>query len=160
VSEEPDNVLPFRSPRRQPDDGRLAHLARELGIDLPVFDGPLSAFQVDADPGAEASVYLGGDLHAVHPEARARRAAGDRDRSLDSARITIDDHEHETVEAAAVEGIWCLALPEALSGSALYLFVWDAEGRPRVWILLAPARMMIGIAQVWLPPVPPPPPDS
>jgi hypothetical protein len=157
VSDEADNVLPFRSPRRPRVEDHVARLASELGIPLPVFDGPLRAFQVGAEPGVEAPVYLGGDLHAVHPEARARPAAGGRDRSLDSATITIDDHEHETVAATAVEGIWCLTLPEALSHSALYLIVWDTEGRPRVWILLAPARMMIGTAHVWLPQVPPPP---
>jgi hypothetical protein len=160
VSDEPDNVLPFRSSRRPPADGRLARLARELGIAPPVFEGPLCAFQIGEEPGAEAPVFLGGDLHAVHPEARARRAADDRDRSLDSAKITIDDHEHETAEASAVEGIWCLALPEALSRSAPHLIVWDTEGRPRVWLLLAPARMMIGVAHAWLPQVPPSPPDS
>lgn len=160
MSDEPDNVLPFRPPRRPRVEGRLARLASELGIELPVFEGPLRAFQVGAEPGAEAPVFLGGDLHAVHPEARGRRAAGDRDRSLDSAVVTIDDHEHDTLEVTAVEGIWCLALPETLSLSALYLIVWDTEGRPRVWTLLAPARMMIGLAHVWLPQVPPPPPDS
>ena len=43
-----------------------------------------------------------------------------------------------------------------LARLAPYLIVWDTEGRPRVCLLLAPARSMIGIAHVWLPQVPQP----
>jgi hypothetical protein len=61
-----------------------------------------------------------GDLQAIHPLGSDRTSGAGCDHSLDRATITIDDHEHETLEAAAVEGIWGLALPEHLFCSAPY----------------------------------------
>jgi hypothetical protein len=134
---------------------RLARLAGEMGLDLPVFEGPLCAFQIGEASGVGVPIYLGGDLHGVHPEGGDVPFGPGRDPSLDSARITVDDHEHEPVGVTAVEGIWCLALPEGLYYSAPYFSIIDARGRLRAWLFLPPAHAMIGMAHLWFPQVPP-----
>ncbi|MCW2980614.1 MAG: hypothetical protein JWO14_2341 [Solirubrobacterales bacterium] len=121
----PPNLLgltPGRSgsqePHRNPEtvsadrDDSLAKLAEEFGLDPPRFDGPLQAFDMapDSEKGIARTIYLGGDLHAVHPDASERRPRPERDDSLDAATITFDDLEQEKVEAVAVAGIWCLVL--------------------------------------------------
>jgi hypothetical protein len=145
---------------RRDGDERLARYAARLGLELPIFPGPLIAF----DPAERRSpgdpIYLGGDLHAAHPGTSAGRRAGRHDRSLDAAEITLADFEHPTLETVAVEGIWCLALRGGLLESAPYLAISDSEGRRRTWILLPPALSMIGLAHLWLPAVPPLPPAS
>jgi hypothetical protein len=135
------------------DEGRLKRFAASLGLDLPVFEGPLSAFVLE---GGRGPILLGGDLHAVHPES-ANPPAGDRDRSLDAATVIVDDQEHPPLKTAAVEGIWCLALPDDLLDSAPYFTLWDTEGRLRAWLLLPAAAAMIGIGHFWLPQIKPPP---
>jgi hypothetical protein len=40
--------------------------------------------------------------------------------------------------------------------SAPYFSIWDTDGRMRTWLLLPPARLMIGLGHFWLPSVPPP----
>ncbi len=134
-----------------------ARLAELLGLELPPFDGPLVAFDPAPEGASGDPVYLGGDLHRIHPDASERRPGRRRDDSLDGATITIADHEHEDLEATAVLGIWCLALHGDLVDSAPYITIWDTDGRRRAWLLLPPARLMIGLGHFWLPSVPPPP---
>jgi hypothetical protein len=138
-------------------DTSLGRLAAILGLELPPFDGPLVAFDPAPEGAPGNPVYLGGDLHRVHPDASERYSGRRRDESLDAARITLTDYEHEDLEATAVEGVWCLALHGDLVDSAPYFTLWDTAGRMRTWLLLPPARLMIGIAYLWLPSVPPPP---
>lgn len=133
--------------------GRLEDLAAFLGLDLPVFEGPLTAFTLG---GEQRPVLLGGDLHAVHPES-ADPLPDERDGSLEAATVIIDDQEHPPLKIAAFEGVWCLALPDDLLDSAPYFALWDTEGRLRAWLLLPPPRTMIGIGHFWLPQVKPPP---
>jgi hypothetical protein len=127
------------------------------GLELPPFDGPLVAF--DPAPGGAPGgpVYLGGDLHRVHPDASEQYPGRPRDKSLDQADVTLGDEEQERLEATAVGGVWCLALYGDFVDVAPYFTLWDSEGRLRVWLLLPPARLMIGIGHFWLPYVPPPP---
>lgn len=144
-----------------PDDAgdpraeRLAALAEHLGVELPLFDGPLVAFQIDGRRGGDDPVFLGGDLHAVH---RRSGAACDspRDPSLDSAIVTLSDHENEMSDIAAIEGVWCTRISGERLPAAPYLNLTDSEGRIRAWLLLPPPRLMVGIAHFWLPSVPPP----
>jgi hypothetical protein len=132
----------------------------ELGLGMPPFDGPLVAFD-PAPAGAPGDpVYLGGDLHAVHPDAPERYRGRPRDESLDEARIALGDDEHEDLEVTAVDGVWCLAIYDDLVDSAPRFNLWDTDGRLRTWLLLPPARLMIGIAHFWLPSVPPVHPDQ
>jgi hypothetical protein len=149
---------PPTSPGDAPDPRaeRLATLAAWLGVELPLFDGPLVAFQLDGHRGADDPVFLGGDLHAVHPRAETPTARPDRDRSLDSAIVSLTDHEHEVLDIATVEGVWCTRVEGSRIPAAPYLSVMDSEGRIRAWLLLPPPRLMIGIAHFWLPAVPPP----
>jgi hypothetical protein len=100
-------------------------------------------------------VYLGCDLRRVHTDASEQYPRRPRDESLNEARIALSDHEHEDLEVTAVEGVWCLAIYGELVDSAPYLTLWDKEGRMRSWLLLSPARLMIGVAHFWLPSVPP-----
>lgn len=125
-------------------------------LELPPFDAPLVAF--DPAPGGAPGgpVYLGGDLHRVHPGAAGRDPGRVRDESLDEARIALFDREDEELETTAVEGVWCLALHGELVDSAPYLTLRDTEGRLRTWLILPPARTMIGIAHLWLAHIPPP----
>jgi hypothetical protein len=132
---------------------QLENLAASLGLDLPVFEGPLTAFALGAE---QRPVLLGGDLHAVHPES-VDPLPDQRDGSLDAATVILDDQEHPPLKMAAVDGIWCLTLPDDLLDSAPYFALWDTEGRLRAWLLLPPPRTMIGIGHFWLPQVKPPP---
>jgi hypothetical protein len=134
---------------------RAERLAEELGLELP-FKGPLDAFALSEEPGPGVPICLGGDLHAVDPEARGPRPPVGRDESLDAATVGLDDEEHESIQALAVEGIWCLALREEMLDSAPYFTLWDTQGRLRTWLLLPPPRLMIGLGRFWLPSVPPP----
>jgi hypothetical protein len=137
-----------------PAEDRLARLAAILGLELPPFEGPLDAFVLGEDPEGVPAYHLGGDLHAVYPEAPTRRQLHGRDHSLDAARITLDDEEHETVEATAVEGIWCIPMPAELVDSAPLFTLTDTQGRLRSWLLIPPARLMVGLGHFWLPAVP------
>jgi hypothetical protein len=142
-------------------ESRLQGLAKALGLKLPPFDGPLDAFELGEDRRPGDPVYLGGYLHATHPEAIDRGNLGERDHSLDSATVIIDDLEHPAIETVAVEGIWCLAVRDELLSSAPYFTVWDTKSRIRTWLVLPQPPMMIGLGHLWLPRVKPPPgPDS
>lgn len=136
---------------------RFADLACDLGIGLPAFSGPLVAF----DPAPECSsgdpVYLGGDLHAVHPDARDPGARPGRDDSLDRATITVLDGEGWLLDVPATEGVWCTRVEDDHLECVPYFSITDGRGRLRTWCILPPARTMIGIAHLWLPSVPPPP---
>jgi hypothetical protein len=135
---------------------RLAALAAWLGIELPLFEGPLVAFQLDGHRGGEDPVFLGGDLHQVHPRAGGPARASHRDPSLDSAILTLVDHENEMLDIAAVEGVWCTRIDGERLPAAPYFSLTDTDGRIRAWLLLPPPRLMVGIAHFWLPSVPPP----
>lgn len=143
------------APRPSRED-RLASLAARLGLELPPFPGPLVAF----DPADERSpgdpVYLGGDLHAVHPETPAGPQPPRQDPSLDVATVSLTDFDHPPLETAAVDGIWCLAIEGGLLDAAPYLSISDSDGRLRTLILLPPAGSMIGLVHLWLPVVAPP----
>jgi hypothetical protein len=134
---------------------RFADLARELAVDLPPFRGPLEAF--DPVPGRSSSdpVYLGGDLHAVHPDGGDPDGTpSDPDESLDQATITLLDGEGWALDIQAIEGIWCTRLEGAALECAPYLSLADSEGRIRTWLLLPPPHLMLGIGHYWLPSVP------
>jgi hypothetical protein len=134
---------------------RLATLAKALGVPLPPLQGPLVAFQLDGHRSAEDPVFLGGDLQAVHPDAGPASWRAGRDATLDNAIVTLTDHENESLELAAVEGIWCAALSGERLPAAPYLSITDSDGSVRIWLLLPPPRLMVGIAHLWLPSVPP-----
>jgi hypothetical protein len=143
---------------RRPGDDRLARFAARLGLELPLFPGPLIAFDPAEERAPGDPIYLGGDLHAIHPGTTAGPPpAPGRDRSLDAATIALTDFEHPTLETTAVEGVWCLALRGGLLETAPYFTISDTEGRLRTWILLPLATSMIGLVHLWLPAVPPPP---
>jgi hypothetical protein len=154
MSEDRRDIRPGPQPPPAGED-RLAGLAARLGLELPLFVGPIDAFRIGEEPRPEDPIYLGGDLQAIHPDTVDRRPAG-RDPSLDAATVTIDDQEHPSMQAVAVEGIWCLLLRENLVDSAPYLMIHDTEGRLRTWLLLPPAHLMIGIGHFWLPQIKPP----
>jgi hypothetical protein len=151
VSEDPDSRR--ADDLAASDEGRLKRLAASLGLELPVFDGPLTALVLG---GGRGPILLGGDLHAVHPESPDPPPPQEGDASLDAATVILDDQEHPPLKTAAVDGVWCLALPDDLLKSAPYLALWDTEGRLRAWLLLPPAAAMIGIGHFWLPQVKPP----
>jgi hypothetical protein len=132
-------------------EARLAGLAATLGLELPVFEGPLAAFRLVA----EGPVFLGGDLHAVHPEAAGRRRITRPDPSLDSATIVLTGFEDEALEALAVCGIWCIRVEGELLDAAPYFSIFDAEGRPRTWLLLPQPRLLVDLGHLWLPAVAP-----
>ena len=132
-------------------NGRGARLAKALRIDLPTFRGPLAAFEATPRFSGEKGIYLGGDLHAVHTRDAPRVLATTRDRSLDTATVVIDDLEHESQWATAVEAIWCVRLEGPMLDAAPYLTLFDTDGRLRHWLTLLPAREMIGIGHLWLP---------
>jgi hypothetical protein len=134
---------------------RLAALAAHLGVELPLFEGPLVAFQLDGHRGAADPVYLGGDLHAVHPRAGGPATPPARDHTLDSAIITLSGHDQEMHDLAAVEGVWCGRIEGERLPAAPYLSLTDTEGRSRAWLLLPPPRLMVGIAHFWLPQIKP-----
>jgi hypothetical protein len=127
------------------------------GLELPPFDGPLVAFDPAPQGAPGRPVYLGGDLHRVHPDVAEPGFGQCLDGSLDEARIVLGEREQENLEVTAVDGVWCMALYGEQVDSAPYLTLWDTEGRMRTRILLPPARLMIGLAHFWLPSVPPPP---
>jgi hypothetical protein len=150
-AETPDHGSRPSGPRAR----RLDALARKLGVELPPLIGPLVAFQLDGHSGDGDPVVLGGDLQAVHPDAvpPSRRSA--HDPALDNAIVTLTDHENETLELAAVEGIWCTVISGARLPAAPYFSLTDSTGAIRTWLLLPPPRLMVGIAHLWLPSVPP-----
>ena len=137
------------SRRGAPETGtpgeRLAGLAPLLDLEMPPFDGPLVAFYPGPEGAPGDPIYLGGDLHRVHPDASEQDRGRHRDHSLDEATITLTDHEHEELEVTAVTGVWCLALYRDQVDSAPYFTIWDTEGRLRIWLLLPPARLIIGL---------------
>jgi hypothetical protein len=138
------------------EDADTPALTAIADLDLPPFDGPLVAF--DPAPGGAVGgpVYLGGDLHRIHPDAVEQRLERRRDESLDGARIVLGERGRETFEVTAVDGVWCLAIYGEEVDSAPRLTLWDTEGRMRVRLLLPPARLMVGLAHLWFPAVPPP----
>ena len=138
------------------DEKRLEGLARSLGLELPAFRGPFDAFVLADERSRGDPVYLGGNLHAVHPDASGQRLGREQDRSLDNAIISLSDYGHEALEVTAVEGIWCMRLEADLAESARYFALFDSDARIRTWLLVPPARQMIGIGHLWLPSVPPP----
>lgn len=146
-----DNPSEAPSPQRSGD----ARLTARLGLELPLFEGPLDAFVPVGERGPGDPVYLGGDLHAVHPDAADRRPGREHDHSLDSARISLSDYENEGLEATAIEGIWCMCLEADLVDSGPYFTIIDSEARLRTWLLIPPARLMVGIGHFWLPSVQP-----
>jgi hypothetical protein len=152
MSEDSDNRADQADPSR---DRRLEDLAESLGLRLPPFAGPLDAFELGDDRRPGDRIYLGGDLHAIHPDAADRRPLGARDHSLDSATIIIDDLEQESSETVAVEGVWCLPVRDDLLASAPYFTLWDTQGHIRAWLILPPPRTMIGLGHFWLPRVSP-----
>jgi len=138
---------------RDEDRDALASIA---SLELPTFDGPLVA--CDPAPGGAPGgpVYLGGDLHRTHPEAVTDHPKRRRDVSLDEARIVLSERGEESLEVNAVEGVWCLALFGDQVESAHHFALWDTEGRLRIWLFLPAARLMVGLAHLWLRSVPPP----
>jgi hypothetical protein len=138
-------------------DERPAAPAVTAGLELPPFDAPLVAFDPAPEGGPGGPIYLGGDLHRIHPDAAQQYPGRRRDESLDEARIVLGEYEQESLMATAVEGVWCLALYGEQVDYALHFTLWDADFRMRSWFLLPPARLMIGLAHFWLPSVPPPP---
>ncbi len=126
-----------------------------LGIELPPFAGPLVVFDPAERREPGDPVYLGGDLHAVHPAAPPRAEATARDPTLDNARVTLGDVPRPWPEAAAVEGIWCVALEGEFARFSPFFMLWDNLGRLRTWLLLPPAPDMLGEGHLWLPSVPP-----
>jgi hypothetical protein len=136
-------------------DRRLACLAEELGLGIPPFEGPLSAFAPPGPRTEDDPIYLGGDLHAVHPEAKVKSLRpGGVDPSLDGAEILITNFEDDAVKTSAVDGIWCVGLSGPVIDTAPYFSITDIDGRCRTWILLPPPRLMIGMGHYWLPAVP------
>jgi hypothetical protein len=137
-------------------DERLDAPSSTADLELPPFDGPLVAF--DPAPGGAPGgpVYLAGDLHRIHPAAVLQRAQPRRDECLNEARIVLVEPRGETLEVNAVEGIWCLALFGEHVDAVHYMALWDTEDRMRIWLILPPARAMIGLAHLWLRSVPPP----
>jgi hypothetical protein len=133
---------------------RLRRLATRLGVELPPFRGPLVAFAIGEEGAPERPVFLGGDLHAVHPEADPRHHHP-HDPTLDAATITLTDLEEEPLETWAVEGIWCIRLDDDRLDAAPYLSIHDTDGRIRTWLILPPPRLMVGLGHFWLPSVPP-----
>jgi hypothetical protein len=134
---------------------RLASLADALGVQLPPFRGPLVAFHLDGYSGDHDPVFLGGDLQATHPEAGSSSRRPSHDPALDNAIVTLTDHESDSLEIAAIEGIWCMALSGERLSAAPYFSLTDSDGVIRTWLLLPPPRLMVGIAHLWLPSVPP-----
>jgi hypothetical protein len=137
-------------------DQRLADLADALGVELPPFAGPLVVFDPADQHGPGDPIYLGGDLHAVHPDAPGDPGPREPDPSLDNATLTFGDIPHPWPEAVAVEGIWCVVLEGELTDLSPFFMLWDDLGRLRTWLLLPPASAMIGEGHLWLPSVPPP----
>jgi hypothetical protein len=133
---------------------RLSALAKMLGVELPLFNGPLVAFQIDGHRSAEDPVFLGGDLHAVHPDGGGPSRRSGLDGSLDNAIVSLNDHVHQPLDLAAVQGIWCTCISGERLPAAPYFSLTDSEGRIRMWLLLPPPRLMVGIAHLWLPSVP------
>jgi hypothetical protein len=126
-------------------------------LGLVPFDGPLVAFDPAPEGAPSGPIYLGGDLHQIHPATTPKRTKRRRDESLDAAMITFGERGGESLEVTAVHGVWCLALPDEPINSAPYFVLWDMKGRIRTWLLLPPARLMMGLAHLWLPSVPSPP---
>jgi hypothetical protein len=148
---------PFDEASGRPgDEARLSRLAEQLGVALPPFDGPLVAFDPAGERSGQDPVYLGGDLHAIHPDAAGTETRTAHDETLEDASIsfTLADFGGEALEAIATRGIWCVALHDELAASSLYLMLRDSSDRLRAWLLLPPASSMIGRGHHWLPRVP------
>ena len=142
-----------------PRVARLRQLAIVLDVDLPPLKGPLVAFALGEKGEPDRPVFLGGDLNAVHPDADERHRHP-RDPTLDAATITLTDLEDEPLETGAVEGIWCIRLDDDRLDAAPYLSIHDTDGRIRTWLILPPPRLMVGLAHLWLPAVPPIPGEA
>ena len=134
---------------------RFADLARELGVDLPPFRGPLEAFDPAPERSSGDPVYLGGDLHAVHPDSRARGALPGRDETLDLATVSLLDGEGWQLDVPATQGVWCTRLEGPVLQCAPYFSLTDSDARIRAWLILPPPPLMIGIGRLWLPAIPP-----
>jgi hypothetical protein len=130
---------------------RSADLARRLGIDLPIFRGPLIAFDPGQGRCPGESVCLGGDLHAIHPDTRGPAPPSDRDESLDLATVAVFDGEGWSLDIPANEGVWCICPEEVAPDCTPYFSLTDGRGRLRAWLILPGARTMIGIGPLWLP---------
>jgi hypothetical protein len=137
MSADREDIRPAEpAPGRRSGEDRFTRLAADLGLELPPFTGPLIAFDPSEERSPGDPVYLGGNLHAVHPGTSAGPPPTRRDHSLDAATITLTDFDHPPLEAIAVEGIWCLAIVGGLLDSAPYFSISDSDGRRRTWILL------------------------
>jgi hypothetical protein len=148
---------PEAHPGGEPSVDRRLRRAAELDLDLPPFDGPLVAFDPAPWRGAGDPIYLGGDLHAVHPRSLDRRSDRPRDDTLDGATITLTlgDFVDDMVETTAVEGVWCVGLHDDLLESSMFLMIRDDDGRLRAWLLLPPPGSMLGEGGLWLPSIAP-----
>ena len=145
---------------KDPDDRasraiRFTDLAREMGVDLPPFSGPLVAFDPAPARSPGDPVYLGGDLHAAHPETAKPGAAGERDKSLDEAVITLAAGPIWLLDTQAIHGIWCVRLEEEQLKCAPYFSIRDGDGQMRTWLLLPRPQDMLDTAHLWLRRVPP-----
>jgi hypothetical protein len=124
---------------------------------MPVFAGPLGAFDPGLVGSPGGSVCLGGDLHAIHPDGRGPESPSDRDESLDLATVTLLDGEGWSLEVPATEGVWCTRPGDLAPERAPCFALTDGRGRLRTWLILPSAPAMIDIAHLWLSRVPPPP---
>ena len=148
---------PHAGRREAPTDlERLGAIARALRGSLPVFESPLTTFQLGGIPREGDPLYLGGDLNAVHPDAAAHHPRARHDPTLEAATVRLYDQVHPAIETTADHGIWCLPLTEGRADTAPILSILDSTDRLRAWILLPKPRQMIGLGHFWLPAVPPP----
>ena len=135
---------------------RIAELSAEHGFELPSFEGPLEAYfaagstQRSGDP-----IYLGGDLHAVHPLAVREYPGRGHDATLDAATIGLHDEERAPLEVRANFGIWFVALEAERHDPAPIFSLHDSAGRMRTWLLIPPPVMLVGLGHFWLPSVRP-----
>jgi hypothetical protein len=141
-------------PERPDDLARSADRADPLST---AFDGPLVVFEPASGARPGGPIYLGGDLHAVHPRAAPEGETRPRDATLEAAMLFFfPTGQGETIESVATCGVWCLALHDEQRDSFFFLLLRDGELRVRAWLLLWPARAMLGRGHLWLPSVPPP----
>lgn len=122
---------------------------------LPTWDCPLLAFRLGEGDSPETIVHLGGDLHAVHPDAADRDRRGGEDRTLETASISVHSPElFRGAEVEAEDALWLLALDDELASRQLLFLLHDSEGRRRAWLHLPSPDSMIGECRPWLPAVP------